>query len=463
MDTSARLFSVIIPTYNEALVLASCLEHLRRLNPHAEIIVADGGSSDNTTAIAGASGAVVLSAPRNRGMQLNVGATYASGSILVFLHADVRLPEDAFEQFRLFFRDRKAHIGMFRAKVDIDHWILRWYAFCSRFDSVFTKFGSHCIVVRKTFFQEIGGFPHLLFLEDVRFLQKARRSGRIYIFPSSVVTSGRRFLLRGIMRQYFFDVFTVFRYLCGVPPPKLMQRYAGGLPGRPFTAVVVFTRFPHSGRVKTRLAQTIGDEAALFFHKKCAEHTFSEIRKLKIRHYRYLFVTPEDNLAAAKKWAGRGFFCFHQAGGDLGERIKTALRTTLYHGANKAIILGTDAPDVSANLLQEAQQVLDSHDMVIGPSRDGGYYLLGLKQMHDRLFEGISWSTASVLEQTLVRAERERLRVYRLPALGDIDTQDDLRQWLADAQQDRQQLVAKIVPECVRQKEDGRKRSRTAR
>ena len=218
-------FTVIIPTLNEARVIQAQVDRVQALQPEAEVIVADGGSNDATVSLAVAAGAKPVAGSRGRGSQLNAGAAHATGDLLLFLHADTQLPANAFDLLRGWFARDEVQIGAFRLAFDRDHWLFSVYTYFSRFDSVFTTFGDQCIVVRRAFFEALGGFPDWPLFEDVAFLQKARRLTRVYSFPAAVVTSARRFEREGILRQSLLNGWYVLQYLWGASPWDLASMY----------------------------------------------------------------------------------------------------------------------------------------------------------------------------------------------------------------------------------------------
>jgi rSAM/selenodomain-associated transferase 1 len=206
-------------------------------------------------------------------------------------------------------------------------------------------------------------------------------------------------------------------------------------PRAPRRAVLVFVRAPRPGRVKTRLATAIGDPAALRVYRRLAEHTLAEVRALaaddvEIRvHY-----APADAGDEVRTWLGDGPLYLPQADGDLGARMKDAFERAFSGGAERVVIVGSDLPEVSASLLRRAFNELDAHPAVIGPARDGGYYLLGLRGMVDGIFDGVEWSTPSVFDATLERFSAAGVRPAALEVLTDVDTVDDLPPgWLEEA------------------------------
>jgi rSAM/selenodomain-associated transferase 1 len=195
--------------------------------------------------------------------------------------------------------------------------------------------------------------------------------------------------------------------------------------------LVVFARYPRRGEVKTRLASTIGREAAAEFYKLCAERVLRETEKLSKDVELFLFYADGTNELEIREWIGERFRLAPQIGADLGARMGNAFESVFSHGAQKAIIVGTDVPDLTADVIEDAFNALGSHELVVGPCEDGGYYLLGMKEVHGELFAGIPWSTDQVLETTLAAVRNKGLTVHVLQTLADVDTEEDLKRWVA--------------------------------
>lgn len=194
--------------------------------------------------------------------------------------------------------------------------------------------------------------------------------------------------------------------------------------------IITFCKYPTEGKVKTRIAKTAGNEFATKLYKIFAEHTFKEILKADSA-LPYLFFTDKDDRGRIKDWAGAGFFLELQEGDDLGEKMYNAFKKVIDRNSVKTIILGTDIPDLSCNIISKATKALDNSDIVIGPSNDGGYYLLGMKKLYKGLFTNIKWSENSVFHSTLEKINTLNLSYSILPELIDIDTEDDLKIWLS--------------------------------
>lgn len=225
MSAAPFAISVIVPTLNEAPRLAATLANIRSTLPGAEILVADGGSTDGTPQLAASLGARVTTCARGRGVQLSTGAAHASGDLLLFLHADTLLPANAATVLAAHFARSDTRIGTFRLAFDNAGAFLRACAWLTRLDSVFTRFGDQGIVVRRDFYQQLGGFPPWPLFEDVELLRRARRITRIWSFPANVTTSARRFRHRGPLRQQWLNARLLLRFLTGTPPEKLAALY----------------------------------------------------------------------------------------------------------------------------------------------------------------------------------------------------------------------------------------------
>ncbi|GAA3997573.1 TIGR04282 family arsenosugar biosynthesis glycosyltransferase [Hymenobacter fastidiosus] len=192
--------------------------------------------------------------------------------------------------------------------------------------------------------------------------------------------------------------------------------------------LLIFARHPELGRVKTRLAQAIGNEAALVVYEELLAHTRAAAEGLAPAHKTVWFADqapPADD--SADCWTG--YEHQTQPAGDLGYRMATAFEVAFAAGATAVVIIGTDCPELGTAHLEAAFQQLHGHDVVLGPAADGGYYLLGMNKLYAALFADKSWSTDSVLTATLADAHALGLRVALLPRLRDVDTAADLVAW----------------------------------
>ena len=225
MNAPIPSLSVVIPALNESARISATVALVRERLPHAELIVADGGSDDGTPAHAAAAGGRVVACARGRGLQCAAGAAQARGEVILFLHADTILPANAAAVLARYFSRPEVQIATFRLSFDDRSIFLRACAACSRFDSVFTRFGDQGIVVRGSFYRQLGGFPPWPLFEDVEFLRRARRLTRVWSLPAAVITSARRFRRHGVLRQQLKNAGLLLRFLAGVSPERLAAEY----------------------------------------------------------------------------------------------------------------------------------------------------------------------------------------------------------------------------------------------
>jgi rSAM/selenodomain-associated transferase 1 len=187
--------------------------------------------------------------------------------------------------------------------------------------------------------------------------------------------------------------------------------------------LLLFIRNPQPGRVKTRLARTVGDTEALRIYKILLEKTRDAA--LGVGAERWLFYS--DFIDNNDDWLEADFSKKIQSDGDLGERMQQAFREAFEAGAGKVIIIGSDCPELTREILQMAFDKLDETDLVLGPASDGGYYLLGMKELEPSVFHGIEWSTETVLARTLEKIQAAGKSCALLPVLSDVDTEADWR------------------------------------
>ena len=188
-------------------------------------------------------------------------------------------------------------------------------------------------------------------------------------------------------------------------------------------ALIIFTRNPELGQCKTRLAKAIGDEAALKIYKYLLQHTSSVSQQVKADKY----VFYSDTIKKNDLWDESIFRKKLQSGSDLGSRMHNAFSELFGLGYENIIIIGSDLLDLNQNIIEEAFQKLNQHDVVIGPSKDGGYYLLGMKKIYESVFKNKTWGTETVLEDTL--NDLQNCNVELLEELNDIDTFEDMKHY----------------------------------
>lgn len=190
--------------------------------------------------------------------------------------------------------------------------------------------------------------------------------------------------------------------------------------------LIVFVKEPRPGAAKTRLSPALSAADAAELYRALAEEEIRNTAPRPGEYERLFFFDPTGSPAAMSAWLP-GETLLAQRGEDLGARMSAAFDDAFRRGARRAAVIGTDVPWVTRALVAEAFAALGDHDVVLGPTADGGYYLLAMDRPRPELFRGIAWSTPSVLASTVERAAALGLRIRMLRPLPDIDTIDDLR------------------------------------
>ncbi|MDD5759340.1 MAG: TIGR04282 family arsenosugar biosynthesis glycosyltransferase [Desulfobulbaceae bacterium] len=189
--------------------------------------------------------------------------------------------------------------------------------------------------------------------------------------------------------------------------------------------LILFTRYPEPGNTKTRLIPALGADGAADLQRQLTEHAVLKVKEVCCTQPDLALEIhfQGGDAAAMTSWLGAHNFR-QQTAGTIGQRMERAFAHAFSSGRTAVVLIGTDCPGLNTDILHEAFDALHKNDLVIGPAVDGGYYLIGLKAPHPFLFDDISWGSASVLQQTLAKANS--LTVSLLPPLHDIDRPDDL-------------------------------------
>lgn len=187
-------------------------------------------------------------------------------------------------------------------------------------------------------------------------------------------------------------------------------------------ALIIFARNPELGKCKTRLAETIGDDLALDIYKQLLLHTAHVAKNIVADRFVFYSETIQKN----DIWDEATFRKKLQKGADLGVKMANAFLELFQIGYKKIVIIGSDLLDLKPQHITSAFETLNTEEVVLGPSEDGGYYLLGLSSMNESLFRNKSWSTATLLEETLSELKKNSVQFTTLETLNDIDTFEDL-------------------------------------
>jgi len=187
-------------------------------------------------------------------------------------------------------------------------------------------------------------------------------------------------------------------------------------------SLLYFVKYPEPGKVKTRLAKTVGFEEAARRYRDLAEMNLKNLNSLTSQHVSIIITfDPPESESRMRSWLSDRYSYLPQSGPELGSRLRNAFQEMFQKGARKVLAIGSDTLGLEAKVVEEAFRELDSHDVVLGPAKDGGYYLIGLSRYEPELFQGIPWSSSSVLSTTLFIIQKKRLIFHLLKEMEDLD------------------------------------------
>ena len=415
--------SIVIPTVNEEASLPQLLAQL--FSGDAQVVVADGGSTDGTLKSARRFPVEIVQSPVGRAKQMNCGAVRASGDVLWFLHADTAVPSDWHRQIVSAMGDPTVMGGGFSVRIDAHgiryRFLDAWGAFRTRMQRSF--YGDQGIFVRRWAFEALGGFADGV-PEDLDFSTRFSRLGKVVILPGPLKTSARCWQTQGWWCTVWQHSRIALSY--GVRH-QLNFLKDGAVSDTTLVTVIIMAKAPVPGKVKTRLIPHLTAEQAAALAAGLLRDTALLIENLP-GVQPAIAVEPPSGMDVVRKLVSRSIRLIPQGDGDLGKRIVEVFRQEFSRGACGTIALGADHPNLPAEYVRQAVRILQCgiDPVVLGPTEDGGYYLIGMKRLHPELFEGISWSSSQVLEETKEQAKKAGLLVILLPPWHDIDRPEDL-------------------------------------
>ena len=187
------------------------------------------------------------------------------------------------------------------------------------------------------------------------------------------------------------------------------------------SALIIFQKNAVLGKVKTRLSADVGDEVAMEIYQQLVRHTHNICASVPDQKFLFFSDFIPDDISEF----GQDYQFEVQSGTDLGSRMENAFQRIFTKGYEKIIVIGTDCGELESSILEEAFELLDTHEVIIGPAKDGGYYLLGMKKLFPDLFEDIPWSTEKVLFLTMEKLEKQKISYELLEILFDVDRIED--------------------------------------
>ncbi|PZO13815.1 MAG: hypothetical protein DCF26_16165 [Burkholderiales bacterium] len=426
--------AIVVPVLNEATTLAGRLQALAPLRARgAQVLVVDGGSTDATVVVAQPLVDRVLQAPRGRASQLNAGADAAQADVLLFLHADTRLPADADRLIEQALHGGHRW-GRFDVHIEGRHALLPLVASLMNLRSRLTGIatGDQAVFVQRRLFESVGGFAAMPLMEDIDLSQRLKAIAAPACLRERVTTSGRRWDQHGFWRTVLLMWRLRAAHALGTDAQTLALRY-GYRPRAP-AAVAVMAKAPVPGLAKTRLIPLLGEAGAARAQRGFALQTLATVRAASTGDVR-LWCAPDASHRFFRALSQRcGVHTLAQPSGDLGQRMAVAMSHHFAQLPHKPLlIVGTDCPVLTLEHLQQAAEALQTWDAVLIPAEDGGYVLIGLRRLVPEAFARVEWSTPHVLAQTCERLRLAGASWHELTALWDVDEPADWRRW-----QDRQ-------------------------
>jgi rSAM/selenodomain-associated transferase 1 len=427
--------AVVLPARNEADALGQVLAELPRRLVH-EILVVDNGSSDGTAEAAARGGARVVREPvagYGRACLAGLAALDPAADVVVFLDADHADYAEELERLLEPIAQGRAELVIGSRTSRAQPGSLTWPQ----------RVGNRlaCALMRALFgarYTDLGPFRAIRREALARLRMRDRAFGWTVEMQAKAARLGLRVVevpvryrprigrskisgtLSGTVRAGVAIISTILRIALDARRTTHDAR-----------RLLVFLKDPAPGRVKTRLAASLGETAAADAYRRCVDVTLERLAPL--RDQAVLYVDPPHALARVASWLGGGWRLRPQRGADLGARLQAAISEAFAEGAGRVVVIGTDSPWLGPADIAAAFAALDTSDLVLGPAEDGGYYAIGCTRLIPELFAGIAWGSADVFAQTMAAARAQGVRVATLDPGYDIDRAEDLERWLAGA------------------------------
>jgi rSAM/selenodomain-associated transferase 2/rSAM/selenodomain-associated transferase 1 len=435
MATHSDKVVVIIPALNEEQAIAHVLNAIPSWV--SQVVVVDNGSTDRTAEVAASHGATVVREPRRGYGTACLTGTAALDQVHTVVFIDGDFSDDSREMARLVSPIARNEADLVIGSRELGPRERGALSVQQRFGNALA-----CSMIRMLFgvrYTDLGPFRAIRYAALARLgmtegaygwtVQMQVRAAHVGLRVTEVPVSYRRRIgeskisgtLRGIVGAGGAIIRTIFK-----------EARAARLPHSRCSTerLIIFARHPQPGKTKTRLIPLLGPEGAAGLHRQLVRMTLDTANELARHRWSAVELrTTGINTGTIITTNQRGVRCTDQGEGDLGDRLERAAEEAFAAGSRRVVMIGSDCPSLSAELVSDAFVSLDNHDVVIGPAADGGYYLIGLAQPRPDLFRDIPWGDPGVLQKTKEVAGRLGLRLKLLPVLQDIDTPDDLRQW----------------------------------
>ncbi len=419
------MISVIIPVLNDVQGLRRTLQSLVPEKEGHEILVTDGGSIDGSPELAESYPWVtLLRGEPKRAVRLNEAASVAQGDILIFLNAGMTLERGWPAEVQRVAEQPGFTLGHCRLHYDAagpGDRVLEAFAWV-RARLLRFPFGHQALFIRKS--SVVGGrlFIDMPALEDVELVRRMRSSGRVMAAGVCAVNPGDRPETGSVPRQIWRELQLVLGLLRGRTINELQACCDGGSD----QALAMFVQRPEPGQVKTWLNDLMGQERAAALYRRNVEEVLHTAQTAPVDARAYVFYTPEDARQEMQSWLGDSCMLIAQQGDDDKQRRAQALDTLFELGVERIVLLGPHCPAMQRHHVAAAVRALREHDAVVGPTDDGGCYLVGFRREQRDLIVGLEWEPDGVFSELVSAFSSAGVRHQCLETLKDLDSVEDL-------------------------------------
>jgi len=434
--------AVIIPALDEAEAIGPVVGAVDR-SVVDQVVVADNGSTDNTAEIATGAGALVVREDR-RGYGsacLRAIEEVPDADILVFLDADGSDNPASIEELLKALVESEADIvigsrvlgkaekGALTPLQLFGNWLtctlVRWL-----WGVHYSDLGPFRAILRSSYDRLAMADPDFGWTIEMQ-VKAAQQNLKTTEIPVDYrVRQAGQSKVSGTLRGSFGAGKRILGYVMEAKFQELLgkaQNKPDLLVGNSRNQIVIFTRFPEPGRTKTRLIPSLGADGACELHRRLTERTVAQARTVvKTRRILLEIHHTGGSSEIMKQWLGDDLLYRTQIEGNLGTRMEHAFDKSFASGVTSAILIGSDCPDITPEILAQSLDLLKTNDLVLGPAHDGGYYLIGLRRPIPQLFRDIDWGSNRVLAQTRLISKNLGLDHAELKTLFDVDRPEDL-------------------------------------
>lgn len=418
------MISVIISVLNQSSELRRTLISLVPEKEGQEVIVVDGGSIDDSGAVAGNNPwAKLIRAAGTRGERLNAGAAAAQGEIYLFLDAGMVLErgwpaavEEATEK-----EGFKA--GCFRMRINGACITYRMVELETLLRTAFRKVAreQQAVFVRASDFPGGKVFEHMSAMETQSLCRRIGGQGKLVQLGLSAMSPATRWRRGGALDRCRKDALIHNRWERGAELDGLVHEFGDGR-----NAVMLFCSPPDTGNPKPWLADALGENRSADIYRSTVDQILATVDRARIEAACYVFYRPKSAQREMQQWLGGRVLLVPETGRTTGRRRQQAFDTVASQDFDNVLMLGTHCPAMNAEHLCDAIEALKSHDLVLGPTDDGGCYLVGVHKEADDLFRELAWSPDGLMNEMMELAARRNLTVAKLEPLRDFDSLEDL-------------------------------------